>query len=161
MQDRGLFIGQALQGIDAKGRVGIPASLRTTLERNSEGRIMLLGLNRAGTCLTGTDLGQSRLDYAKLLKDEERALDAGIEMDIDAVARRMFGMTEELPFDASGRFILPPFYRHKAGLTDQAYFIGLAARFQIWNPDRMLADPDVADDDKERLEFHRASRGAA
>ena len=161
MAERGLFRGQQLQGIDAKGRVGIPASLRGTLERNGEGRTLLIGMKRGGLCLTGTDLGQSQADYTSLLRAEERALDAGLEFDVDAQARRIFGMTEELSFDTSGRFILPPFFRAKAGLTTEAFFLGVGARFEIWNPDRMIADPNVDPDAKDMVEYYRAQRGTA
>ena len=73
-----------------------------------------------------------------LQRDEARALDAGRDVDRDNIGRLAFGTGEELPFDASGRFILPAFYRETAGLTDLAFFIGIGERFEIWNPQAIL-----------------------
>ncbi len=159
MADRGLFRGHALQGIDAKGRVGIPAPLRATIERNAGEKILLLGVHGLSGCLVGADSGLSQIDYQRMLRDEDRSPADASER--NAAARRAFGMAHELPFDASGRFILPPFLRQKAGLDDQAFFLGVGERFEIWAPERLLADLGVPDDVKEMVEYYRAERGAA
>ena len=53
-----------------------------------------------------------------------------------------FGATEEVPYDSSGRIILPPMMRRKGGIEDLALFIGVGETFQIWNPKLFLADPE-------------------
>jgi MraZ protein len=136
--DRGLFRGHALQGIDAKGRVGIPAQLRATIERNSGEKVLLLGVNEADGSLTGSDTKHSQIDYARYEREQERALEQGREPRLAASALVTFGITEELPFDSSGRFILPSFFREEAGLTDLAFFIGKGDHFEIWNPQRLI-----------------------
>ena len=40
----------------------------------------------------------------------------------------------QLPFDADGRIILPPVLMEYAGLNEAAAFVGLGAKFQIWEP---------------------------
>ena len=51
-----------------------------------------------------------------------------------------FGATEEVPYDSSGRIIVPPMMRRKGQLDDLALFIGVGETFQIWNPKLFLAD---------------------
>jgi MraZ protein len=36
-----------------------------------------------------------------------------------------FGATEEVPYDSSGRVIIPPMMRRKSGIEDLALFIGV------------------------------------
>lgn len=138
MADRGLFRGHALQGIDAKGRVGIPAPLRATIERNAGDRVLLLGVNETDGCLTGSDTNQSQIDYARIEREQERALEHDRAPRLGASPLVTFGITEELPFDASGRFILPTFFRDEAGLAEWAFFIGKGDHFEIWNPQRLI-----------------------
>lgn len=138
MADRGLFRGHALQGIDAKGRVGIPAPLRATIERNAGDRVLLLGVNETDGSLTGADTGQSQLDYARIERERERALEQDRAPRLSSSPLVAFGITEELPFDASGRFIVPSFFRDEAGLEDWAFFIGKGDHFEIWNPQRLI-----------------------
>ena len=45
-----------------------------------------------------------------------------------------FGATEEVPYDSSGRIVLPPMMRRKGGIEDLALFLGAGETFQIWNP---------------------------
>jgi MraZ protein len=159
--ERGLFRGHGLQAIDGKGRVAIPAPLRAVIERNSGDRVLLLGLHGRDACLTGADTGFSQLEYDRLQRDEERALDAGREIDRDNIARLAFGGGEELPFDASGRFILPAFYRDTAKLSDLAFFVGTGERFEIWNPQIFVSADGVPETLKKMVTYELAQRGVA
>jgi MraZ protein len=158
--ERALFRGRGLQGIDAKGRVGIPAGLRATIERNAGERILLLAPHSEAPCLVGYDRAWSDLLQFELDRDEERALAAGRPTDRLTVARRAFGSVEDIPFDASGRFILPAFPRQKAKLGDVAMFIGTGKTFEIWNPHVLLDHSAIDADTKEMVAFDLAQRGA-
>ena len=50
-----------------------------------------------------------------------------------------FGATEEVPYDSSGRIVLPPMMRRKGEIEDLALFLGTGETFQIWNPKLFLA----------------------
>lgn len=150
-----------MQAIDGKGRVAVPAPLRAVIERNSGDRVLLLGKHADDPCLTGADTGYSQVDYARMQRDETRALDAGREIDRSNDARLAFGVTEELPFDSSGRFILPAFYREKGQLKDLAFFIGTGERFEIWNPQVLIDAPGIHADVKDIAAYYLNARAIA
>ncbi|QNP43673.1 division/cell wall cluster transcriptional repressor MraZ [Sphingomonas daechungensis] len=54
-----------------------------------------------------------------------------------------FAATEEVPYDPSGRIVLPPMMRRKGELQDIALFLGTGETFQIWNPKLLLKDPRI------------------
>jgi len=63
-----------------------------------------------------------------------------------AHAGTLFGSTEEIAVDGSGRIILPPGLRRRAAIVDAAMFLGTGETFEIWSPEIALncADrPDV------------------
>ncbi len=153
VSDRQLYKGHMLNGIDAKGRVAIPASMRAVLERNAEGRTFTLAIHAKDECLTGYDRGWSDLLNTRLEREEARERDAGREFDYHNAFRRAFGTSEELPYDSSGRFILPAFYRKKAGLEDLAFFLGTGNTFEIWNPRRLLETPGIDEATCEIVDF--------
>lgn len=141
--ERGLYQGSALTTVDPKGRVAIPANLRSTLERNSDARFVVVTVHPKSPCLVGYDLGWSRERHRELKDQEKRLLERGEAIDYN-VFRDAYNVAEEVPFDNSGRFLLPGFLRMKGGLKDVAFFQGYGDYFEIWNPDALLAAPDVS-----------------
>lgn len=159
--ERGQYQGSALQAIDGKGRVAIPANLRATIERNATDRLVLIAPHESDACLSGYDRGWSEALASRIDRQEQRALDSGGQFDRHATARQAFAMVDEVPFDASGRFILPPFLRRKAQLDDLAVFVGALGTFEIWNPQVLLAAGNVPSGLKEKVEYLLAERAAA
>ena len=47
-----IFQGNALNGVDAKSRLSIPAFIRSVLDRSSEPRSIFLGAHERAPCLT-------------------------------------------------------------------------------------------------------------
>lgn len=160
MTNRESFKGHALTAIDGKGRVAIPAGMRSTIEANDAGsRLLVIGKHPKDPCLVGYDREWLKLNHMKLERQEEARLSAGQEVDFNA-KRRAFGLVEEVGFDSSGRFILPPFFKMKAQLDDLAFFFGWADYFEIWNPHVLLKTEGVDAEMKEVAEFLLATRGA-
>jgi MraZ protein len=54
----------------------------------------------------------------------------------------MFGMTEDVPYDPSGRIVLPPMMRRKGKIEDLALFVGIGGVVEIWNPRIALVEGD-------------------
>ena len=72
-----------------------------------------------------------------------------------------FAATEEVPYDSSGRILMPPMMRRKGEIGDLALFLGAGETFQIWNPQRLLDDPRVPEDLKDITRFRLEERKAS
>jgi MraZ protein len=158
--ERSVFRGYALQAIDGKGRVALPAPMRLVVERQAGERLLLLSDDAKRGCLRAADQGWSDRLYDRLSADAARALDAGREVDREDVGAATFGQFDEVPFDASGRFILPPFLRGKGSLTDLAFFWAAGDTIEVWDPRTLLADPNADAAKKERCAWLMNERGA-
>jgi MraZ protein len=157
-----LFQGSALNAVDGKGRVSIPAFLRSVIERRGDARTIVLARHQAFPCLSAYDPGYAALKHAKLerlLEKEETG--PGAELEYQQRNLMAFAATEEVPYDSSGRILMPPMMRRKGEIGDLALFLGTGETFQIWNPQRLLKDARIPDDLKDiarfRLEERRAS----
>lgn len=159
MSGRALFTGHALNAIDAKGRVAVPAGLRQAVEANGDGRNLIIAKHEADQCLIGYDRGWSTLLHERMNRTEARAEDAGRDYSRHNPNRRAFGLVEDVPFDASGRFILPPMLRARAKLDDLAFFLGTGDTFEIWNPRLVVDDPAVDEEIKDAVRWLLDARG--
>ena len=71
-------------------------------------------------------------------REEERAIRTGTDFDRDLRANLLYGFVE-VPFDDSGRFVMPDHLRALAGIEDGLYFQGAGRFFTIWNPAKLAA----------------------
>lgn len=136
-----LFNGNALSAVDAKGRLSVPAFIRSVIERRSDAKAVVIGTQEASPCLNAYD----RSYAATLYRENERrrlAEESSDPLAHQARARRTFGMTEDVPYDTSGRIILPPMLRRKGQIEDLALFVGIGGTFEIWNPRLALRHGD-------------------
>ncbi len=122
-----LFLSTYANKIDRKGRVSVPASFRVALSDQAFQGIVLFR-SHSHMCLEG--FGQAsmeelsnRLDHFDLFSAEQ-----------DDMATAIFGEAVALPFDGDGRIILPADLIDFAKLDEQAAFVGLGKKFQIWSP---------------------------
>ena len=69
-----------------------------------------------------------------------------------------FAATEEVPYDSSGRILMPPMMRRKGEIGDLALFLGTGETFQIWNPELLLKDARIPDDLKDIARFRLEER---
>ena len=155
-----LFQGSALNAVDAKGRVSIPAFLRSVIERRGDARTIVLAKHEAFPCLSAYDPAYAALKHSKLerlLEKEETNAEAQLEYQQRNLMA--FAATEEVPYDSSGRILFPPLMRRKGQIGDLALFLGAGETFQIWNPDLLLKDPRIPDDLKDIARFRLEDRG--
>ena len=122
-----------------KNRLALPASLRKDVVASSGGeRVLCLAKHHSWACLIG--FGRSRIetfdDY--LDREEERATRLGNDFDRDALSMVLYGY-EEVPFDASGRFVLGDDLAEVGNLRDEAFFHGAGEFFTLWSPDELYA----------------------
>lgn len=122
-----LFLSTFVNKIDRKGRVSVPASFRAALAGQAfQGVVMFR--SSAHECLEGFGMDlmeemSARLDAFDLFSAEQ-----------DDLATTIFGDAVQLPIDGDGRIILPPALTAFCQLDEQAAFVGMGRKFQIWNP---------------------------
>ena len=157
-----LFQGSALNAVDAKGRVSIPAFLRGVIERRGDARTIVLAKHETFACLSAYDPAYAALKHAKLERLLEKE-ETGPAAQLEYQQRNLmaFAATEEVPYDSSGRILFPPMMRRKGAIGDLALFLGTGETFQIWNPQALLDDPNVPDDLKDIALFRLEERGAS
>jgi MraZ protein len=129
------FQGSALNAVDAKGRLSVPAFVRNVIERRSDARAIVIGAHEIAPCLTAYGRGHARNLYNEMERRRLVEEDKGGSLDDHyARARRLFGMTEDVPYDPSGRIVLPPMMRRKGAIEELALFVGIGGVVEIWNP---------------------------
>jgi MraZ protein len=140
-----IFQGHALNAVDAKGRVSVPASFRTLIEKRalSHGldpdNTLMIGEHANGACLTALDaIASAELDQQ--LREGLADLPAAERMaTLEAARVDAFGSLDPVKFDGAGRMVLSPMLRALGEIEDHAFFLGAGSSFQIWNPTKALA----------------------
>ncbi|HEX6376470.1 MAG TPA: hypothetical protein VFZ91_12215 [Allosphingosinicella sp.] len=137
------FQGSALNAVDAKGRLSVPAFVRSVIERRSDARAIVVGAHEISPCLTAYGRNYAKNLWIDLerrrLAEEER----GGRLDEHyARARRTFGTAEDVTYDPSGRISLPTVLRRRGKIEDLALFVGVGGIVEIWNPRIALVEGD-------------------
>jgi MraZ protein len=142
------FLSTAVNRLDAKGRVSVPASFRQILSQES-----LQGLY----CIPSFSAPALEAFGAAMLAQAEARLakyDPLFSPEYDDEAYAVLGRTQFLKFDDEGRITMPSDLIDHAGITDRVCFIGLGTKFQIWDPVKF------EDDRHRRVERARSRRVA-
>lgn len=142
------FAGHALNAVDAKGRVSVPAAVRSTVQQrlrangvvvDDKGGTLMIAPHPKGDRLLAYDpVGITQLTAE--LRASVADLPAAEQRDALAKLRRAeIGNMVQVPYDGAGRMVLPPVLRELGGVGDLAYFIGVDDHIEIWAPDRAEA----------------------
>jgi len=126
------FFGQELQAVDARHRVAIPRSFREVAgaEVLRQGLIVARGFDHCLYLFPMRAWEAVAEEFARLfLKGRE----------VRMLERLFFGQAVEVIPDSRGRILLPEPLRGRAGIGDEALFIGASARVEIWHPPRWAA----------------------
>jgi MraZ protein len=165
MADRVGYQGDGFGLVDDKGRVAIPSSLRSSLAQNAprpdgkDGGTVIIGVHPEQKCLRAYDPG-----YVKLLKAETEELQALYlakhgKPDFNLKRRNASG--EAVPFDGSGRFIMPGFPRDYANIGENAFFYGTFDWIDIWDPRTLIDAVGVDDAVQLACRYHCKAKGIA
>ncbi|MDB5478632.1 MAG: mraZ family protein [Alphaproteobacteria bacterium] len=132
-----LFLSTHTNKVDAKGRVSVPAGFRATLAEQAFPGVVLIPSNKFAA-LEGFDMGMiqeisTRLDKFDLFSDTQ-----------DDLAATIFANATPLGFDDTGRIGIPKELLAHANITDNAVFVGLGTKFQIWEPGAFAARKEQA-----------------
>lgn len=121
------FRGRFTNKIDAKGRVSVPAKFRlVTTSQGLAGVVCFPSIQ--GAFLEGCGPA-----FSAVIDEMLDRLDP-FSRERDVLASVLIGDSAELMFDSDGRVVLPEELRVHAKIVDEATFVGLGKKFQIWEP---------------------------
>jgi MraZ protein len=124
------FLSTAVNNVDAKGRVSVPARFRLVLQTRGYHELYAL------RCLDVPALDVGGLDlldrYEAMLSKDDPFLQSS-----DDLGFFLYGDGDFLKIDADGRIQLNDFIRQHAGIIDKVAFVGRGRHFQMWEPDRL------------------------
>ena len=132
------YRGQGFSLRGEKGRYVLPPAFRKVFADNGDERVLCIAKHDKYPCLTAFGLSRTATFEDLMAKEEESAIRRGVEYDPDLRAMQLYGFTE-IPFDASGRFILPDHLAGLGGLEGEVYFQGGGAFITLWDPERLYA----------------------
>lgn len=129
----GRFTSRHRNKIDRKGRVSVPSAYRDVLKEQYDKdlvalRIYLKRNRRDGAIDVLTE------DFMNEIQTRIDALDIGSD-ERNALEDEYFAESDEAKFDPEGRIILSKDLAEFAGIDQEALFVGLGSRFQIWQPE--------------------------
>lgn len=133
------FSGRGFSLAGDKGRFTLPAPFRSAVKDSSGGRTLCLDKHPELNCLVGFGLSRMADLEAQLDREEDRADGA---FDRDTRAAQLFGFVQ-LPFDDSGRFVMPDYLRQLGHVGEALFFQGGGRSFTIWNPDELMQMGDA------------------
>lgn len=159
------YQGKGLGLVDDKGRCAIPNTLRSALAANApradgkDGGTIIVAPHPEHRCLIAYDPG-----FVPFWRQRLEALDAAQfektgRTDYNILDRA--GGAEPLPFDGSGRFIMPAFERRYARIEGAAVFHGSFHYVTIWSPKVLIETANADEYLKEYVAFACEEKGIA
>lgn len=129
---KGRFRGETYNKVDAKGRVSVPASFRRVLEEGDPDSpktptIILVWGAEGGKCIHGYTVAAAA-DMDALI-DAEPSLEKR-----ETMGRLFYSNSADIQIDETGRFVLPAKRKADIGIDDEAVFVGVGHKFEIWSP---------------------------
>ncbi|MER9412569.1 division/cell wall cluster transcriptional repressor MraZ [Mesorhizobium sp. M0589] len=126
------FLSSAVNRIDAKGRVSVPAHFRAVVQKRGYSELYALrGLDVPAMDVGGLDL----LDrYEQRVALEDPFLQTADDMSFFCHGDGTF-----LKLDQDGRITMSDFIREHTGITSEVAFVGRGNFFQVWEPGRLGA----------------------
>ncbi len=116
-----MFIGRYSTMVGAKGRIAVPVKFREGLGKSA---IISQGYEKS---LLLVARGQWE-ELTGFLKDKPLTISPARDTE-----RFLFGSAFEVEFDPQGRIVIPQELREFAGLNDEAVFLGVGNRVEIWS----------------------------
>lgn len=126
-----MFEGRYSNTLDDKGRVALPVKYREALSAAGQDRIVLtLWAINGVTCLEGYD-ARGWQDLVTGLQSTKGGAFGASRAFLETV---YIGESQSCQPDRQGRISIPQYLREHAHLTDEAVFVGVGGKFQIFNP---------------------------
>jgi len=139
-----VLIGSYRHGVDAKGRVAVPALLRRSLD---SGSVIAQGQERRLVIYPPVEWAATEIRYRLTAETgrEERAF-----------IRQLYASARHVDLDAQGRLLLDAEHRRHAQIDDRAVFVGLCNVVEVvgealWDAEQRDANPDAFSDLADRV----------
>jgi MraZ protein len=133
------YSGQGFSPRGEKGRYVLPPAFRNAIApEQGDPRTLCLARHDRWNCLTGFGLSRTERFEAQLDREEESALRLGREFDRELRSIQLWTFSE-IPFDASGRFVLPEHLGELCGIDGAICFLGAGQFFTLWAPKQLYA----------------------
>lgn len=131
------YSGQGFSLKGEKSRFVLPPQFRKTVRESSLGaRTLCIAKHERWNCLTGFGLSRKDDLASQIDREEMLAIQAGRDFDRDLRAMQLYGFSE-VPFDESGRFVIPDHLLKLASLEDALFFQAAGGFFTLWSPDEL------------------------
>lgn len=139
------FLSNAVNRIDSKGRVSVPALFRAVLQKRGLGELYALqAIDMAAIDAGGMDLLER---YEARLAQDDPFLRSSDDMSFFCHGDGAF-----LKLDKDGRITVTDFMREHTGIADEVAFVGRGHFFQMWHPEKFHA---YREEVRERLRAQR------
>jgi MraZ protein len=131
------YSGQDFSLLRDKGRFVLPAMFRKVVKESSENRsIFCIDTHPEWPCLVGFGLSRAKTFDDLLVAEEARAERTGKDFNWE-LRKTQLNSFRQVPFDDSGRFVMPPHLAELRGIEDQIFFQGGGDVVQMWSPARL------------------------
>ncbi len=121
-----MFRGAQQITLDSKGRVMVPARVRSALEKYGQPQLVVT-IDLAEACLLAYPMSQWESIEAKLL-----AL-PNLDAQTRQFQRLLLGHATEIEIDAQGRILLPTILCEYAKLDKDVIILGQGHKFELWD----------------------------
>ncbi len=130
------YRGQGFSLRGEKDRFVLPPLFRKVFAELGDEGVLCIAKHHKYPCLNA--FGPSRTDSFEDILDQEleNAVRRNLDFDRDLRATQMWTFTE-VPFDKSGRFILPQRFCKVGGIGDNICFLGGGQFITMWDLDRL------------------------
>ncbi len=131
-----IYNGQGFSLLRDKNRFVLPNAFRGTVRESSGKDLLCLTTHDRWPCLVGFGLSRIQDFEQEIREQQDLAVRAGKDFDAEKRAADIYA-SYEVPFDGSGRFVLPEDLAALANVTDQLYFRGNGRFFTVWSPENL------------------------
>jgi len=146
-----VFTGTHIHKVDRKGRVSVPAPFRAALAKGGFNEISVF------PSYTAKAIEAYSPDLIEAMANNTFAAYNPYAADRNNLATQIFELMRQVEWDAEGRVGLPEDQMARAGITEQAAFVGKGRFFQIWSPEALdaqrTADSGQIAQNPPRLDF--------
>lgn len=131
------YSGQGFSPRGDKGRYVLPPAFRNAIApTDGDPRTLCLVKHDRWNCLVGFGLARTESFEAQLDREEDNAVRLGREFDREMRSIQLWSYSD-VPFDASGRFVLPEQLADLCGIDEGICFLGGGQFFTLWAPKQL------------------------